>query len=35
MLIFGHEQMLKDILKKREEGEDIVPVTMPTIPQVR
>lgn len=35
MLIFEHEQMLKDILKKREEEEDIVPVTMPTVLQVR
>lgn len=35
MVQFAHDHMLKDILKRRENDETYVPVTMPTIPQLR
>lgn len=35
MVQHAHEQMLKDILKHRQQDETYVPVTMPTIPQIR
>lgn len=35
MVQLAHEQMLKDILNQRKADETFVPVTMPTIPQLR
>lgn len=37
MIMLGHNKMLEDILeiRKREDDDTIVPVTMPTIPQLR
>lgn len=35
MLYLAHEQMLKNVLKKRESDKSHTPVTMPTIPQLR
>jgi hypothetical protein len=35
MLYLAHEQMLKNVLKKRQSDKSHTPVTMPTIPQLR
>ncbi len=35
MVCLSHGQILDDILKRRKSGETLVPVTIPTIPQIR
>ena len=35
MICLAHEQMLKNVLEKREADKSHTPVTMPTIPQIR
>ena len=35
MIILSHEQILSDIIEKRKNDQSFIPVTLPTIPQIR